>query len=63
MTAKQMHALGWRNATTSDAAKLVLGRRYLVANRKGTKVRPHTATRRSRTCLSGTRQTQTATRF
>lgn len=38
MTAAQMRALGWRNATTSDAAKLVLGRRYLVANRKGTKV-------------------------
>ena len=32
MTEKQMRALGWRNATTSDAAKLILGRRYLVSN-------------------------------
>jgi len=32
MTAAQMRAIGWRNATTSDAEKLVLGRRYLVAN-------------------------------
>lgn len=38
MTASKMRALGWRNATTSDSAKLILGRRYIVANRKGTKV-------------------------
>lgn len=34
MTSAQMHALGWRNATTSDAAKLILGRRYIVTNGK-----------------------------
>lgn len=38
MNAAQMRALGWLNATTKDAEKLVLGRRYLVTNRKGTKV-------------------------
>lgn len=38
MTSKQMRAIGWRNATTKDASALVIGRRYLVANRKGTKV-------------------------
>lgn len=38
MTAAKMRALGWRNATTKDAEKLVLGQRYIVANRKGTKV-------------------------
>lgn len=32
MTAKQMRALGWRNATTLDAEALVIGRRYLVTN-------------------------------
>ena len=34
MTAKQMRAIGWRNATTKDAAALVIGRRYLVTNGK-----------------------------
>lgn len=32
MTAKQMRALGWRNATTLDASDLVQGRRHLVSN-------------------------------
>ncbi len=38
MTAKQMRSLGWISATGRDYENLVLGRRYLVANRRGTKV-------------------------
>ena len=32
MTAAKMRSMGWLNATTKDAEKLVLGRRYLVSN-------------------------------
>lgn len=34
MTAAKMRSMGWFNATTKDAEKLVLGRRYLVSNGK-----------------------------
>lgn len=39
MTSAKMRSLGWISATGRDYEKLVLGRRYLVANRKGTKVK------------------------